>query len=778
MGSNSTWTHVPPAETRSLRIGALAALAILSGAYLSVLYQATTVVGSAWRFMLVVVAALAAAVVMAQALSDRQAIRATLIVTALAIGIYLHAAPGGWGLLFSLTEIFGDLYILATGTTILSIVSVDLWALAVAPGPIFLSWHFAIRSRYAPAAGVGIAPTLLLLMTGDLSFELGLAAVLAVVAIVGCGELAQMRAAVAEVDLLAIVIALMLVSSLAVTVVPGSGSFGSGSGSMGADDGSQTTEAAFVDTGGEVAISGDPSLSPEVRYTIEADDPGNWRVDAYDRYTGDGWVQTGEVSPFDGTAIMGDEGRAVMDVQTEVDGLTAMPAHHEPRSVDGIGSIGQTPEAGLVAGTELDEGTAYTVTSTRPDPTAQELRSDEWTDSSDLAERYTQLPADTPNRIESLTTNLTADATSPHEAALIVEQYLIETNNYSLDVPAPDGDAADEQLFERDEGYCVYFATTMAVMLRTQDIPARMVTGYSSGEQVDDDRWVVRGMNAHAWVEVYIPDVGWMEFDPTPAGPYDDVRQDILNDARQDGEENVDTEESEEEWEPDESEAGNESDPSDDRDALAVHCDDPQAVEQGDLSTIEARSLCTDEELEDMHGVSANVTDPDQDNMSGPLTVQSIQELTGEHSDDDDERAIEADDNVLPPTEWMAVGFALLIGGIASIRRSRIPENVRHTIGIRWQGASTDPTATTVRAWGRLETHLGRSYRARRSNESVQAYVARLDDQFRLDPRVMEIADVYERARYREGGVSSADAREAVRTVDELIGVTGRGYDR
>jgi hypothetical protein len=81
----------------------------------------------------------------------------------------------------------------------------------------------------------------------------------------------------------------------------------------------------------------------------------------------------------------------------------------------------------------------------------------------------------------------------------------------------PDGDVATQFVTEMEAGYCEYFATSMVAMLRTQDIPARYVVGYSNGERVDDGRYEVRGMNAHAWVEVYFPKYGWVTFDPTPA---------------------------------------------------------------------------------------------------------------------------------------------------------------------------------------------------------------------------------------------------------------------
>ncbi len=543
--SSGLWPHVLPPETRSLRWSALVGLLVLTATYIMEFYAATTVVASPRRFVIVVGLTAVLAVVSGEVLSDRGAANAATALSVAGLALYVYLAPGGWALLTSISEVIRNLFELATGTTILSIVSVDLWILAVAPGPVFLSWHFALRSRYGAAAGVGVLPVLLLLLTGDLSFEVGLLGILAAVAVVGCGELAWMRARFGQVDLLAIVMAVMLVASLAVTVIPSSGGGAAPGGSdlTNAGPTGLAAEDAFVDTGGEMTVTGRPSLSPEVRYTIEADEPRNWRVDAYDRYTGETWVQTGDSNPFAARPVEDDAARSRIAVRTEIEGLSRMPADLSPRRVEGIGSVQQTPEAGLIATGGLAAEERYEVVSARSDPTRTELREADWNFPEDIETRYTQLPTDTPDRIGNFTANLTGDVNSPYETALLVERYLIETKEYSLEVPPPDGDIAHEMLFEREAGYCVYFATTMAVMLRTQDIPARVVTGYSSGERVGEDRWVVRGMNAHAWVEVYIPEVGWIEFDPTPSGPYDDRRAEILEEARDEERQNLDTEE-------------------------------------------------------------------------------------------------------------------------------------------------------------------------------------------------------------------------------------------
>lgn len=107
----------------------------------------------------------------------------------------------------------------------------------------------------------------------------------------------------------------------------------------------------------------------------------------------------------------------------------------------------------------------------------------------------------------------------PYHAALAVQNYLYASGGfkYSTDLR---GECAGEQLvdcfFRIKKGYCEYFATAMTMMLRTMGIPARYVLGYLPGQQQEDGSWRVDRGAAHAWVEVYFPRYGWVEFDPTP----------------------------------------------------------------------------------------------------------------------------------------------------------------------------------------------------------------------------------------------------------------------
>ena len=137
-------------------------------------------------------------------------------------------------------------------------------------------------------------------------------------------------------------------------------------------------------------------------------------------------------------------------------------------------------------------------------------------------EKYTQLPDDLPRRVRNLAEQLTADADNPYDKALAIKQYL-STFPYTLQVDPPpfDADGVDHFLFTLRRGYSEYFASAMTVMLRSVGIPARLVTGYTTGDKVvDEDIYVVLDSNSHGWLEVYMPRYGWIPFEATPGNAF------------------------------------------------------------------------------------------------------------------------------------------------------------------------------------------------------------------------------------------------------------------
>src|SRR5580704_2777136 len=136
-----------------------------------------------------------------------------------------------------------------------------------------------------------------------------------------------------------------------------------------------------------------------------------------------------------------------------------------------------------------------------------------------FAMAYLQLPGLDP-RIPRLAAQITGSALNNYDKAAALERYLQTHYGYTLQLPrAPVADPLANFLFERQQGHCEYFASSMAVMLRTLRIPARVVNGFRSDEFNDlTGNYVVRARNAHSWVEAYFPGYGWITFDPTPGG--------------------------------------------------------------------------------------------------------------------------------------------------------------------------------------------------------------------------------------------------------------------
>jgi len=174
------------------------------------------------------------------------------------------------------------------------------------------------------------------------------------------------------------------------------------------------------------------------------------------------------------------------------------------------------------------EGMGYRVRALRAVPTADQLREVEADEAT--RERFTELPRE----YEALRTQAedvyaAADADTTVDRVLALQDWFIGDGGgftYDLDVPALRGDRALEQFVLEDKvGYCEYFATAMAVMLRETGVPARVAVGFLPGrlttpaepeEGRELDEYTVSTRDAHAWVEVLFPGYGWITFDPTP----------------------------------------------------------------------------------------------------------------------------------------------------------------------------------------------------------------------------------------------------------------------
>lgn len=139
-----------------------------------------------------------------------------------------------------------------------------------------------------------------------------------------------------------------------------------------------------------------------------------------------------------------------------------------------------------------------------------------------VSSRYLQLSDSVTPETIALAERLTAPHDNPYDKAIAVRNYLRSniTYNDQIDAPPPGSEPVHYFLFVSQEGYCNYYAAAMVLMMRSQGIPARFVTGYGQGEWDDATRsYRVRASHAHTWVEVYFPEYGWIQFEPTSAIP-------------------------------------------------------------------------------------------------------------------------------------------------------------------------------------------------------------------------------------------------------------------
>jgi transglutaminase-like putative cysteine protease len=181
-------------------------------------------------------------------------------------------------------------------------------------------------------------------------------------------------------------------------------------------------------------------------------------------------------------------------------------------------------DMGAVSASSPGARLRYTVESEVEGPAIRKSRFERPAPPLDAAqlERYLQLPVLGP-AIPALARQVAGPSRAPAEIAARVETYLRTQFHYTLDIErVSELDPLQEFLFVRRAGHCEYFAAAMAVMLRSLGVPTRVVNGFQRGEwNPYGQYYIVRYYDAHSWVEAYLPDAGWVTFDPTPRATVD-----------------------------------------------------------------------------------------------------------------------------------------------------------------------------------------------------------------------------------------------------------------
>jgi transglutaminase-like putative cysteine protease len=272
-----------------------------------------------------------------------------------------------------------------------------------------------------------------------------------------------------------------------------------------------------------VRTSDPPPPPPEAGPYVPPPPGHYWRSRIDATYTGSGWEPVPIVQaapPFDLSGEL--PGRYLLEQEFEIvarhDG-TLFAVNQPALPGSGTSLAAAQPDGSTLL---VGEAYEYSVSSLATRVTASELRRAGTSYPPAIAETYLQLPPDLPERVITMAARVTGPYSSPFDKAAILQAYLRLNFDYNEAVspPPPGRDAVDYFLFEAQEGFCTYYASAMVVMLRSLDIPARVVSGYATGAYDYDRRaYRVLARNAHAWVEVYFPEYGWVEFEPTSALP-------------------------------------------------------------------------------------------------------------------------------------------------------------------------------------------------------------------------------------------------------------------
>lgn len=188
--------------------------------------------------------------------------------------------------------------------------------------------------------------------------------------------------------------------------------------------------------------------------------------------------------------------------------------------------VGGAPEdiIALAPVSELTAGAKYESVGGRSVATADRLLTAGADYPAWVRDRYLQLPSNLPSEIRILARQAAGDEQVPYKIAIRVEDYLRRSYAYSLDIGErpPQQDSVQFFLFDRRRGYSDYFASSMAVMLRALGVPSRVAVGFALSEGDRDPvtrEFVVSDQQAWVWPQVYFPNYGWVDFNPSPSRP-------------------------------------------------------------------------------------------------------------------------------------------------------------------------------------------------------------------------------------------------------------------
>ncbi|MFG2072717.1 transglutaminase family protein [Nonomuraea maritima] len=206
-------------------------------------------------------------------------------------------------------------------------------------------------------------------------------------------------------------------------------------------------------------------------------------------------------------------------ISDQIERLAFLPLPYPPRQIQVDGDWRADVDTLMVFSTrEEAAGLEYQVQTSEPQPTADLLDSIGDREPN-VDPRYLEVPDSLSPEVRQLAADLTAEAGSRYEAAVTLQRFFTTDGGftYNLRTQGHSASALRDFLLRDRAGYCEQFAASMAVLARLVGIPSRVAIGYTGGVQLAG-RWSVGTNDSHSWPELYFEGVGWLPFEPTPAG--------------------------------------------------------------------------------------------------------------------------------------------------------------------------------------------------------------------------------------------------------------------
>jgi transglutaminase-like putative cysteine protease len=280
---------------------------------------------------------------------------------------------------------------------------------------------------------------------------------------------------------------------------------------------SRTTLSPLVDIQGRLVNQSATEL-----FTVISPKPAYWRMTALDDFDGRIWRSSRTYGDAGGTLEGGvPDGLGTPLKQTiQIDALNSvwLPAAFGPKTISIPSRVRYDSESAslLIRQTSTPTGLTYDVQSVIPNLDAAALARTASPVPAHILQHYLELPSDYPSVFRDLARQVVANAATPYDKALALQNWFRDNFTYDLNVPPGHSDSAIANFLSQRRGYCEQFAGTYAAFARSLGLPARVAVGFTPGTLGSDGLYHVDGKHAHAWPEVYFGGIGWVAFEPTP----------------------------------------------------------------------------------------------------------------------------------------------------------------------------------------------------------------------------------------------------------------------